>query len=101
MTDAKTIGRKKIIEAISRKNGMRPDEVRAVVHEIFEQITTGLVKGDRFEFRGFGIFESINRQAKVGRNPKAPKKAVNIPACNAAKFTPGKRLKKLVESNKA
>ena len=98
MAKKKTIDRKKIIEAISRKNGMRPDEVRAVIEEFLEQITTGLVKGDRFEFRGFGVFEVVERKAKVGRNPKDPGKAVPIPACNIAKFTPGKKLKKLVEA---
>ena len=98
MTDTKTIGRKKIIEKIAIKHRMHAVEVRAVIEEFLEQITAGLVKGDRFEFRGFGVFEVIERKAKVGRNPKDPDKAVPIPACNIAKFTPGKKLKKLVEA---
>ena len=96
-----TLTKKKAIDKISRKHGMHPDEVRSIVQDFLDLITEELSKGNRFEFRDFGVFEVVRRKEKVGRNPKAPEKTVAIPACNAAKFTPGKRLKKLVGSNKA
>ena len=94
--ESKTITKKAVIDKISRKHGIHPNEVRYVVQEFLDFITEELAKGNRFEFRDFGIFEVVKRKAKIGRNPKVPEKDVPIPARNVAKFIPGKKLRKLV-----
>ena len=92
----KTIIKKQIVHEIARRRGMDPKDVQRVVQEFLDSVTERLGEGNRFEFRDFGIFEIVRREKKVGRNPKAPKTSIVIPARNAVKFTPGKKLKRLV-----
>ena len=77
---------------------MDPKEVQKTIQEFLDSVTESLSKGCRFEFRDFGVFEIVRREKKIGRNPKAPENPVVIPARNAVKFTPGRKLKGLVSS---
>lgn len=92
-----TITKKYLVQAISRKLGIHPNEVRKIIQSFLEEITGALAKGDRLEFRDFGIFEIVNRKQKIGRNPKNAKIPIIIPARKAVKFSAGKKMKKLVE----
>ena len=92
----KTITKKKVVYEIAQKRGMDLKDVQRVVQEFLDSVTENLSKGNRFEFRGFGIFEIVRREKKIGRNPKAPRVSIVIPARNAVKFTPGRKLKHLV-----
>ena len=62
-------------------------------------MTNVLTEGNRLEFRDFGVFEVVERKQKVGRNPKNPSVAVIIPARRAVKFSPGKKMKRLIEGS--
>ena len=96
-----TVTKKIIIKRISEKRGIREAEVRLVVQEFLDGVSKALVSGDRCEFRDFGVFEVVNRKAKVGRNPKNPSIEIPIPERNAAKFSTSKRLTTLVENSEA
>ncbi len=92
----KTITKKEVIQKIALKNRLDPKEVRLTIQDFLDYVTENLQKGNRFEFRDFGVFEVVLRKQKIGRNPKVPYIPVIIPAQNIVKFTPGKKLKKLL-----
>ena len=92
-----TITKKHLIQQIAHKRGMHPNEVRAVVQAFLDAMTDSLAKGDRLEFRDFGVFEVVKRKQKIGRNPKQAKVPIIIPPRNVVKFTPGKKMKQVVE----
>ena len=48
------------------------------------------------EFRNFGVFEVMVRKPRVGRNPNAPRKTVEIPERVVVKFKPGKIMRQRV-----
>ena len=54
-------------------------------------ISDALVSGDKVQLVGFGTFESKERAARVGRNPRA-NIPVNIPAKRVPVFKPGSTL---------
>ena len=95
-----TITKKKLISEISRRRGLHPNEVRLVVQSFLDCMTEYLTEGDRLEFRDFGVFEVVKRKQKIGRNPKNAAVPIIIPARRAVKFTPGKKMKNLIESEK-
>ncbi len=95
--DMSTITKKKLIQTISQNRGMHPNDVRSVVQAFLDAMTDTLSQGDRLEFRDFGVFEVVERKQKIGRNPKNAKVPIVIPARKAVKFTPGKRMRKLIE----
>jgi len=92
----KTITKKEVIQKIAIKNRLDPKEVRLTIQDFLDYVTENLQEGNRFEFRDFGVFEVVLRKQKTGRNPKVPHIPVIIPAQNIVKFTPGKKLKKLM-----
>jgi integration host factor subunit beta len=92
-----TTTKKKLIQAISQEKGIHPSDVRHVIQAFLDNMTERLKAGDRLEFRDFGVFEVVERKQKIGRNPKKADEPIVIPARNAVKFTPGKKMRRLVE----
>jgi integration host factor subunit beta len=82
-------------ELISRIAGQNPHlfvkDVEKVVNVIFDEIEAGLVRRERVELRGFGIFTLKTRSARSRRNPKtgAP---VSVPETHHPSFRTGKEM---------
>ncbi|MBS0620921.1 MAG: HU family DNA-binding protein [Verrucomicrobia bacterium] len=95
-----TITKKKLIQVISQNQGVHPDDVRNVIQSFLDVMTDYLSQGDRLEFRDFGVFEIVERKQKIGRNPKNAGVPIIIPARLAVKFTPGKKMRKLIEKGR-
>ncbi len=66
------------------------------VATIIETLVDALAKGDRIELRGFGVFVVRPRKRGVGRNPKRPDVAVEIPPGITVRFKPGKELRAML-----
>jgi len=98
MTKKRTMTKKKLINKISQEKKMHPNDVRNVVQAFLDEMTECLSEGDRLEFRDFGVFEVVKRKQKIGRNPKNASVPIIIPARSAVKFTPGKKMRKLIEA---
>lgn len=94
-----TTTKKKLITAISEEKGIHPNDVRHVIQAFLDKMTDSLKDGERLEFRDFGVFEVVQRKQKIGRNPKKADEPIVIPARFAVKFTPGKKMRELVENN--
>ncbi len=92
-----TMTKKKLINSISHDKGIHPNDVRHVVQAFLDKITECLSEGERLEFREFGVFEVVERKQKIGRNPKNAAVPIVIPARLAVKFTPGKKMRQVVE----
>src|SRR5690349_21433969 len=45
-------------------------DVEKIVNTIFDEIAAALVRRQRVELRGFGVFMLKTRHARAGRNPK-------------------------------
>lgn len=95
--DMATVTKKKLIQNISQVRGLHPNDVRNVIQAFLDAMTDTLSAGDRLEFRDFGVFEVVERKQKIGRNPKNAGVPIVIPARKAVKFTPGKKMRKLIE----
>lgn len=93
-----TITKKQLIHSISQEKGIHPNDVRHVIQAFLDKMTFCLSKGERLEFRDFGVFEIVKRKQKVGRNPKNAAVPIIIPARAAVKFTPGKKMKQAIGS---
>ncbi|CDR33718.1 HU family DNA-binding protein [Criblamydia sequanensis] len=92
-----TMTKKKLINSIAQEKGIHPSDVRHVIQAFLDKMTNSLSQGDRLEFRDFGVFEVVKRKQKIGRNPKNAAVPIVIPERLAVKFTPGKKMRKLIE----
>ncbi|MDE3055534.1 MAG: integration host factor subunit beta [Verrucomicrobiota bacterium] len=95
--DMSTVTKKKLIQNISQSRGLHPSDVKNVIQAFLDAMTDSLSHGDRLEFRDFGVFEVVERKQKIGRNPKNASVPIVIPARKAVKFTPGKKMRQLIE----
>ena len=89
------MNKKELIAAAAEQSGMTQKDAERVINAALDSITAALVKGDRVQLSGFGIFEVKTREARVGRNPKT-KEAINIPATKVPAFKASKTLKDTV-----
>jgi len=86
-----TIAKKEIVDRIVEKTGSTHITVKTVVQEFLDEIVSELSKNNRLEFRGFGIFETRSRAARMGQNPKTLEK-VRLAAKRTVKFKAGLRM---------
>ncbi len=100
MSKKRTMTKKKLINSISQDKGIHPNDVRHVIQAFLDKMTDCLYQGHRLEFRDFGVFEVVKRKQKIGRNPKNAAIPIIIPPRLAVKFTPGKKMRKLIENSK-
>lgn len=92
-----TMTKKKLIHSISVEKNIHASDVRQVIQAFLDRMMQALAEGERLEFRDFGVFEVVVRKAKIGRNPKNAAVPIVIPSRPAVKFTPGKKMRKLIE----
>ena len=83
-------------------NLLRKD-VQKILEIIFLEITEALCRGENIEIRGFGIFKTTVKKARIGRNPQNAE-LVQIPEKRAIKWKMSKtffnRLNKNFTENK-
>ena len=84
-----------LIAAIAAKTGDTKKAAEASVNAFVEAVTESLVKGDKVQLVGFGTFETRERAAREGRNPRT-KETINIPASTVPVFKAGKEFKERV-----
>ena len=84
-----------LIAAVAAKTGMSKKDAERAISATVETIADSLVKGDKVQVSGFGIFEAKKREARVGRNPRT-KETIQIPATRLPVFKASKALKDTV-----
>lgn len=70
--------RSQLVNRIAEDHSISSEQASKALYALFNTIIEGLENGDRIELRGFGVFCTHLRDAKVGRNPRTGE-AVNIP----------------------
>ena len=68
-----------LIAEVANKAGLSRKDAEKALGAVVETITEAVVKGDKVQLVGFGSFETKQREARTGRNPKT-KETIEIPA---------------------
>jgi len=88
-----------IIDAVADKLDMTKRDVSDVIEAFHEETKRALARGERVAISGFGVFESVARKARLGRNPRTGE-TVKIKATKLPKFRAGAELKSVVSGDK-
>ena len=81
-----------LVAVVAERSGMTKKDTERVVSILFDTIAAQLQEGEKVQITGFGSFETKEREARIGRDPRT-KEAMQIPACKAPVFRPSKSLK--------
>ncbi len=84
-----------LVTAVAAKAGLSKKDSEKAVNAAFDAIIEALVAGEKVQLVGFGVFETKERGARIGRNPQT-KEEIEIPASRVASFKVGKALKDAV-----
>src|SRR5215510_13828813 len=87
-----TITKKELIDRISDATVGRRIQVKRIVQQFLDEIVSELGKGNRLEFRDFGVFETKLRKARKAQNPKTLE-PVEVPEKRTVKFKVGRLMK--------
>ncbi len=87
-----TISKKEIVKTVSERHGLTTTQTGQIVQVFMDQIIEELSRGNRIEFREFGIFELKRRKPRTARNPKTGD-SVQVPEKTVVSFKPGKVMK--------
>ncbi len=93
-----TTTKKELVERIADLTGNKRVMIKEVIQTFLDQIIDELGKGNRLEFRDFGVFEPKMRAARVAQNPKTLEK-VKVPAKRSVKFKAGRLMKQRMQQN--
>ncbi len=87
-----TVTKKELIDRIVELTQAKRVVVKRVVQAFLDEIVNELGKGNRLEFRDFGVFETRTRAARAAQNPKTLER-VEVPAKRTVKFKMGRLMK--------
>jgi integration host factor subunit beta len=87
-----TVTKKELIDQIAETLGCKRVLAKRVIQSFLDSIIDELGKGNRLEFRDFGVFESKIRAARQAQNPKTMDK-VQVPSKRTVKFKVGRVMK--------
>jgi DNA-binding protein HU-beta len=94
------MNKSELVQTLSSRADMTRSEAARAVNALFDAdggiIAAALRSGDRVQITGFGTFESRERKARTGRNPRTGQE-IRIGATTSPSFRPGKALKDAIK----
>jgi DNA-binding protein HU-beta len=91
------VNKAELIERVHRKMNLGKGAVEQVINSALEITQAALARGEEVQLTGFGKFDVLKSAARTGRNPQTGA-AIQIPAKNRPRFSPGKGLLEAVNS---
>jgi integration host factor subunit beta len=87
-----TVTKKELVDRIADETDAKRVTVKKVVQQFLDEIIEELGRGNRLEFRDFGVFETKDRAARIAQNPKTLER-VHVPRKRTVKFKVGRMMK--------
>lgn len=95
-----TITKKELVDRIAETTNTKHSTAKAMVLCFLDEIISELAKGNRMEFRDFGVFEVREQAARVAQNPKTLE-PIEVPAKRRVKFKMGRIMREKLSTKGA
>ena len=93
----RTVTKKDLTDRIADATKAKRTLVKSIVQQFLDEIVTELSKGNRLEFRDFGVFEIRTRKPRMAQNPRTLER-VPVPVKSTVKFKVGRGMKESVQN---
>ena len=93
-----TVTKRELVQRIAEKTGAQQILAKEVIQGFLDEIIVELARGNRLEFRDFGVFEPKEKAKRVARNPRTGER-VDVPAKTTVKFKVGRLMKKQIQKD--
>ena len=81
-----------LITSMAEKSQLTKKDAEAALKAFIDSVQEALESGEKVQLIGFGTFETRERAAREGRNPRT-KETITIPASTVPVFKAGKEFK--------
>lgn len=93
-----TVTKKELVDRIADKTDVTRVVVKRIVQSFLDEMIEELGRGNRLEFRDFGVFETKHRAARMAQNPKTLER-VQVPPKRTVKFKVGRLMKQKLQQS--
>ncbi len=93
--EGRTVTKKELVSRIADRTGQTKVVTKDIIQMFLDEIIGELGRGNRLEFREFGVFEIKERAARKAQNPRTLEK-VDVPSKRVVKFKVGRLMKEQV-----
>ena len=81
-----------LITSMAEKSQLTKKDAESALKAFIDSVQEALENGDKVQLIGFGTFETRERAAREGRNPRT-KETITLPASTVPVFKAGKEFK--------
>ena len=93
------MNKSELVEALSTRFGDSRKDAQQALESVIDVITRAVASGERVAITGFGVFEKIDRPARMVRNPRTGERK-RAKKTSVPKFRAGAELKAVVSGAK-
>ncbi len=93
-----TVTKKDLIDSVAQTTDQKRIVVKRTIQRFLDEIITELGKGNRLEFREFGVFEVRKRQSRTAQNPKTLERVI-VPPKKVVKFKVGRLMQQALDKS--
>jgi DNA-binding protein HU-beta len=86
------VNKAELITSMAEKSQLTKKDAESALKAFIDSVQEALENGDKVQLIGFGTFETRERAAREGRNPRT-KETITIPASTVPVFKAGKEFK--------
>ena len=87
-----TTRKQELIDRVAADTQTAQVRAKAIIKSFLDEIIAELAKGNRLEFRDFGVFEPREHAPRTAQNPKTLER-IHVPAKRVVKFKMGRLMK--------
>jgi integration host factor subunit alpha len=99
-TSGQTVTRKDLASAICKSSGLPRADALAIAAAVLTTMSEAIIRGEQVKISNFGIFNTHQKGARIGRNPNTMEEAV-IPARTVVLFKASPKLRTATNQRKA
>lgn len=89
------MNKQELIDAVATRVGVDKRTANNAVEAVVDTVQRAVAKGEKVSITGFGVFEKVDRAARMGRNP-ATGEQVRVKKTSVPKFRAGSQFKGVV-----
>ncbi len=86
------MNKSQLLRIAAERAGIAQKDGERFLNAVIDTISAALESGERVQLSGFGTFETKQRSAKVGRDPRSGE-SIAIPAARVPAFKPAEGLR--------
>jgi integration host factor subunit beta len=91
-----TVTKKQLTDRVADATGNKRVLIKNLVQQFLDEVVSELVKGNRLEFRDFGVFTVRERKPRIAQNPRTLER-VEVPSKRTVKFKVGRRMRDRIQ----